>query len=261
MKKTLRLLFFSCFVLWCAATAIAAPPGDGESKTLLFLRNHVSFESGFSMLRVKSLTEVGQGNMRLSYRPGMFLGCLYHINVNDYFALRTGGLVGVNSFRFDFEPGMGDSSIYEPVKMSVAKPYLSIPLEMNARLRIQQRHVLGVVAGVSVNLFASERLTAATSLAGNPQGQELYKMELRYQQPNPFVNFEMGMEYLWVLRNMDMVKFGLKYSAGIRPMFYAHYEHKENDRVLSSGSFNSFNDHISLSIGYVFTRVNKLLDK
>lgn len=256
----LRQLIFSCFLFTCAATAMASP-GDGDSKTLLFLRNHMSLESGFTLLRVRPLSEVGQGNMTLSYRPGMYLGYKYHINLNDYFAIRMGALAGIHSFRFDFEPGPSDSSVFQPVSLSSVKPYLSVPIEMNVRFRFQQRHVLGVVTGISVNIVSAERLKTVASLSGNPQGQEQYRLELQYQRPNPFVNFDMGLEYHWVLRSMNMVKFAVRYSAGIRPMFHATYEHRENDFVLSKGSFDSFNDHVSLGIGYVFTRVNKLLDK
>ncbi|CAN5333752.1 hypothetical protein BH09BAC1_BH09BAC1_29550 [soil metagenome] len=253
-------MFFSSLLFICAASANASP-GEGNSKTLLFLRNHYSAESGFTLLRVKPLNEFGKGDMRLSCRPGMYLGYKYHINLNDHFALRVGTLTGLHSFRYDFDPHVGDSAIYTAVKMSVVKPYLTIPVEMNVRIRFQQRHVIGLVAGISVNLFGAEKLTAVTSLSNNPQGNEIYKLDLVYNRANPFVNFEVGLEYLWVLGSMDMLKFAIKYSAGIRPMFHAQYEHRENDFVLSSGSFNSLNDHLSLGIGYVFTRVNKLVDQ
>lgn len=210
---------------------------------------------------VHPLTEEGQGRMTLSYRPGMFLGFKYYVNLNDYFALRFGTNMGLQAFRFDFDPGQSDTVTYNPVFVSVAKPYMGVPIELNARFRIRQRHVLGVVAGASVNVVAAEKITANTSLTGKPNGPERYKMELKYERPNPFVNVEAGVEYLFVLRSMDMVSFGLKYSKGVRQMLYAQYEHRENDLVLSSGSFNSYNNQLCISIGYVFTRVNKLHDK
>jgi hypothetical protein len=199
--------------------------------------------------------------MTLSYRPGMFLGFKYHVNLNDYFALRFGTNLGLQAFRFDFDPGHNDTVTYAPVFVSVAKPYMGVPIELIARFRIKQRHVLGVVAGASINVVGAEKITANASLTGNLNGPERYKMELKYERPNPFVNVEAGLEYLLVLRSMDMVSFGLKYSLGVRQILYAQYEHSENDLVLSSGSFNSYNNHLCVSIGYVFTRVNKLQDK
>jgi hypothetical protein len=145
--------------------------------------------------------------------------------------------------------------------MSLVKPYLSIPLEFNARILVQRRHVLGLVVGASANLFASEKLTASSRLSSNPNSQEIYTMHFSYARPNPFLNLVAGLEYMWVLNNLDMVSFSLRYSAGLRPIFYAQYQHRENDLVISSGSFNSFNNYVSLGVGYVFTRVNKLRDK
>ena len=104
MKKVLRLLLLGYILCWCPTTMLAAP-GKGENKTLLFLRNHVSIESGFSVLRVKPLTEYGQGNMSLLARPGMFVGFMYHVNLSNHFALRIGQIMGVNAFRFEFDPG------------------------------------------------------------------------------------------------------------------------------------------------------------
>jgi len=260
MKKVLRLLLLSYILCWCPATMLAAPC-KGENKTLLFLRNHVSIESGFSVLRVKPLTEYGQGNMSLLARPGMFVGFMYHLNLNNHFALRIGQIMGVNAFRFEFDPGKNDTASYMPVHMSTVKPYLSIPVEFNARILLQRRHVLGLVLGASANFVAAEKLTASSSLSSNTNSQEIYTMRFNYARPNPFINLIAGIEYLRVLNNLDMVSFSLKCSAGLRPIFYARYEHRENDLVISSGSFNSFNDYVSLSVGYVFTRVNKLRDQ
>lgn len=260
MGKVLRLLFIS-YILCIHTAALVASPGKGDSKSLLFLRNHVSVESGFSLLQVKVQSEFGQGNMRLSGRPGMFLGFKYHLNLNDHFSFRFGQVMGLHSFRFDFDPGQSDTAVYSPVSLSIVKPYLSIPIEVNARIKVRQRHIVGLVVGVSANLFAAEKLSARSSLTGDPMGQEVYTMQLIYIRPNPFVNFIAGIEYNWVLRNLDMINFALKCQMGIRPLLNAQYEHKDNDLVLSSGSFNSFNNYISLSVGYVFTRVNKLRDK
>ncbi len=260
MKKVLRLLLLGYILCWCPATTLAAP-GKGENKTLLFLRNHVSIESGFSLLRVKPLSELGLGNMSLCARPGMFVGFMYHVNLSNNFSLRIGEIMGVNAFRFEFDPGKNDTASYTPVHMSLVKPYLSIPLEFNARILVQRRHVLGLVLGASANFVAAEKLTASSRLSSNNNSQDIYTMRFNYARPNPFINLIAGIEYLRVLNNLDMVSFSLKCSAGLRPIFYAQYEHRENDLVISSGSFNSFNDYVSLNVGYVFTRVNKLRDK
>ncbi len=259
MKKVLLLLFLPSLMLLCSNSM--ASPGFGDANSLLFLRNHVSMETGFTVLRVKPLTEFGQGNMTLSHKPGMYLGFKYHINVNNYFSIRFGQVMGLHAFRYDFDPGNNDTVSFEPVKLSVVKPYMAIPIELCARVLVQQRNVFGVMAGVSASIYATEKLNASTSLAGNPQGQEVYQLKLAYQKPNPFINLVAGLEYSRALRSMDLVTFSLKYSLGFRPLFNASYEHSDNDLVLSSGSFTSYNDYISLSIGYVFTRVNKLVDK
>jgi hypothetical protein len=240
---------------------MVAGPVKCGSKSLLFIRNHVSIESGFSLLRVKPLSEYGLGNMTLSVRPGMFVGFMYHVNLSNNFSLRFGEIMGVNAFRFDFDPGKNDTASYMPVHMSMVKPYLSIPLEFCARMLVKRRHILGLVVGASANLFASEKLTANSRLSSNPNSQEMYTMRFNYARPNPFMNLVAGIEYMWVLNNLNMVSFTLRYSAGLRPIFYAQYQHRENDLIISSGSFNSFNDYVSLSVGYVFTRVNKLRDK
>ncbi len=253
----MRLFWAMGLCLWATVPASAKPGKDG-SKTLLFLRNHISVESGFTFLRIKPVSETGMGNMQLSYRPGMYLGAKYHLNLNDYCSLRFGQILGLHAFRFDFDPGTLDTLSFSPVKMAVVKPYLSVPIEVNVRFRLQQRHVLGVVGGISLNLMAAEKIVANTSLSGNAQGEERYRMALHYQRPNPFVNIEAGLEYHFVLRSMDMVRFALKYSVGLRPIFVANYEHRENDFVLSSGGFNSYGDHLSVGVGYVFTRVNRL---
>lgn len=260
MKRVLRL-FIIALLVFVSSTVLSAQSRKCGTNTLLFHKNHVSIESGFSVLRVMPLEEVGAGSMQLSHRPGMFLGFKYHININDYFALRMGTIAGLHTFRFDFVPGLHDSLVFSPARMSVAKPYLSVPIELNVRYRFRQRHILGAIAGIAASFMAPEKLSAAASLSGNPQGGEIYRMELQYKQHNPFVTIDLGLEYLWVLRNMDMVKLCLKYSIGTGPIFHAKYEHKENDLRLSYGSFTSFNDHLGLSIGYVFTRVNKLTDR
>lgn len=259
MKTVLRLLFFSLFT-YGSGTMLYAQ-GLGGENTLLFMRNHVSIESGFTVLRVKPLSEVGQGEMTLSHRPGMYLGFKYHLNVGNHFSIRFGPQFGLHAFRYDFDPGNNDTISYEPVRLTVVKPYLSVPVEVYARVLLKQKHVLGVVAGVAASLYATEKLTANTSLSGNPYGPELYSLKLDYQKPNPYINVVAGLEYSKVLNSMDLVTFSIKYNAGFRQLFYAKYSHLDNDLVLSSGSFTSYNDYISLSIGYVFTRVNKLLDK
>lgn len=258
MKKV--LLLFSFVFIFISGTTCAAP-GLGGSNTLLFLRNHLSIESGFSVLRLKALSENGQGKMTLSHRPGMYLGFKYHVNLGNHFSLRFGPNVGLHAFRYDFDPGENDSFVFKPVQLTVVKPYLLIPIEMNARVLINQKHVIGLVAGVSGSLYATEQLSANVSLAGNPLGTEVYSLKLAYRRPSPSVNAIAGFEYSKVLNSMDMVTFAVRYNVGFRQLFYAHYVHLDNDLVLSSGSFTSLNDYISLTIGYVFTRVNKLTDK
>lgn len=259
MKKLL-LLAFILIQLFAVGNAAAGSEIRGAN-TLLFIRNHWSIESGFTVLRVTPLTETGQGNMALSHRPGMFLGFKYHINLSNHFSIRIGPTLGLHGFRYDFDPGSNGTIVYEPVLLSVAKLYLLIPLELNTRLMVKRRHLLGLIAGVSVSVYTTEKITANTSLANNPLGQEVYSLQLAYQKPNTFINVIAGIEYARVLKSMDLVTFSIKYSAGFRPLFEAYYSHKENDLVMSSGSFTSYNDFVCLSIGYVFTRVNKLHDK
>ena len=130
------------------------------------------------------------------------------------------------------------------------EPYIKMPVMLNPRFVVHNKHVIGFQAGAALHYFVPVSYNAEY----HGTGTDLFDLNFTLVKSNPYIQPELGMTYGVVLKNMNIIEFDLHYSIGTKMLVNGQYTWRDIDVIKERGKVQSQDNYISVGFHYIFTR-------
>ncbi len=244
-------LTFLIVALFCAA--IWAKPNNGRQ--LLFLKNHFGVGVDLPVMFVDHLYHHGLGELNIITVPGVNLKFDYIYNFNEYCGISTGARMGLRIFRYDAAADASDFNIPNDVEKEFVQliPFIMLPLYVNPRIFVKDKHSLQMDFGANVTFFTFGSTIGTMNYYDGKEMKPVFEMRM-HQNGVPQISMHTGISYGMLLKNSNMMKFGVAYDYSRRTIIEGEYSFNNDDITIGSGKIASSMSYLSIEFSYILTR-------
>ena len=206
------------------------------------------------------------------YMNGFEAGPDYHISLNKNYSIMIGlhgGAAATNYKLFipgsDFNPSLGGNVDDNGQFTGVWNFYMCVPLWLQKRWYTKRNSFWDAFAGVNVRYYPLRYYGAGTGdTYTDINGNQINVLEINDSIGNnlrPWVNYNIGGGYSWLLRNNNYLQCNLAVNFSDKKIIDGTYQINVTGKPQSTGTYSDNWAYVGLSFSYIFTGANKRLRK
>ncbi|MDX2304391.1 MAG: hypothetical protein NW226_16415 [Microscillaceae bacterium] len=260
----LCLQFFLIYypIIYASTTMIFGQNKDQSSRELFFAKSHNRFEAGVYLSGGNTEREYGTTELESRLGFGFNFTWIHTKQINNAWAIEYGLGGGALPWKYLFEIEAG--RVFEDNFIEYGTEYvlyIHAPLQGVYRKPIRENVYLNIRSGISLRYILEEILTVGvTAIDENSNLTPIFRAYNEFD--NAFrVNFNLGIGVSWVLPYFDMLDFQLRANISPRQYIFNDYYFFPGAADETFGHYRSRGTYVGLTVGYIFTRVRKMIKR
>lgn len=216
----------------------------------LFNGSHFSFSViSFMSQKAKITKESGDYSISSTTMHGIEVGGNYHINFNKNYSLIIGLHGGTSARNYDlsihkedYNPQLQFDVVENTALTRQYDFYMSAPIWFEKRWQCKNRNHWNVLAGINVRYYPDDLSDETRSTYPDISGQYIQVFDLNLEIGNnykPWINYNIGGGYSFLLRNDNFLRFNLLANASYTKMVKGDYQITVTGKEPSLGKYSA----------------------